>query len=197
MMTQTHLLLAAGLFMHPGRRRRNAAVVVGALVPDTAIYILFAYAMLTGIPQSELWGTTYWSEPWQTFVTIGNSAPLYLGLLAISLLIATPKDGRPRWQSLPALLALAALTHLAVDILVHHDDAHIHFWPFSDWRFHSPVSYWDRDHYGGWFVLFEMALSIGLIGVLFRRFRAVWVRALLGLALVCYIAVPAFFWLTN
>lgn len=197
MMTQTHLLVAASLFMRPGHKRRNLAVAAGALVPDAAIYALFAYAMATGIPQSELWSQTYWSEPWQTFVAIGNSIPLYLGLLALALLIAAPKDGRPRWQSLPALLALAALTHLAGDLPVHHDDAHSHFWPFSNWRFQSPVSYWDRAHHGGVFAIFELILSIGLIALLFRRFKAKWARALLGLAFICYLAVPAFFWLTN
>ena len=197
MMTQTHLLVAAAMFCRPGRKRRNLAVITGALLPDLAIFILFGFALLTGIPQSELWSETYWSEPWQTFVTIGNSAPLYLALLGASLILAALKDGRPAWQSLPALLALAALTHLAGDFPLHNDDAHIHFWPMTDWRFYSPVSYWDPAHYGRWVGLIEGLLSLALIFVLFRRFRDVRVRALLGVTLLGYIAVPAFFLLAS
>lgn len=193
MMTQTHLLIATTMFTRPGQKRRNAAIIAGALIPDIAIYALFVYAIATGIPQSTLWNETYWREPWQTWVTIGNSVPLYSGLLAISLFIAAPKDGRPRWQSLPALFALAALVHLAGDFPFHHDDAHIHFWPFTDWRFHSPVSYWDRDHHGNVFAILEAALGLVLMVLLFRRFKAIWVRALIGLGMLGYIAVPLFF----
>ncbi len=35
-----------------------------------------------------------------------------------------------------------------MDLPVHHDDGHRHFFPLSDWRFASPVSYWDPEHYG-------------------------------------------------
>ena len=193
MMTQTHLLLAAGLFTRPGRTKRNTAVIAGALIPDASIYLLFAYASLTGIPGDTLWNETYWREPWQTLSAISNSIPLYLGFLGIALLVATPSDGRPRWQSLPALFCLAALVHLAGDFPVHHDDAHVHFWPFSDWRFHSPVSYWDRDHHGGTFAIIEALFGLVMMSVLFLRFRALWVRILLGLSMACYIAVPVYF----
>ncbi|MEO9968703.1 MAG: cobalamin biosynthesis protein CobQ, partial [Hyphomonadaceae bacterium] len=151
MMTQTHLLIAAALLNRPGHKKRNIAVLTGALIPDAAIYLLFVYGMITGIPQQTLWRETYWLDSWQYWVTAGNSLPLYLALLIAALFIAAPKDGRPRWQSLPALFAIAAITHLAGDFPVHSDDAHIHFWPFTEWRFNSPVSYWDRDHHAGIF----------------------------------------------
>jgi len=193
MMTQTHLLLAASLFTKPGRTKRNIAVITGALIPDASIFALFAYATLTGLPGDTLWNQTYWTEPWQSLSAISNSIPLYLVFLVAALLTATPKDGRPRWQSLPALFCLAALAHLATDFPVHHDDAHIHFWPLSDWRFHSPISYWDREHHGGSFAIFEAAFGIALMSLLYVRFRSLWVRLLLGLSILSYIAVPAYF----
>ena len=196
MMTQTHLLMAASLFAKPGQTRRNTAVIAGALIPDLSIYILFAYATAAGIPGHTLWGETYWSEPWQTLSAISNSIPLYLGFLGAALLIAAPKDARPRWQSLPALFCLAAIVHLAADFPVHHDDAHIHFWPFSEWRFHSPISYWDRAHHGGIVSALEAMLGLALMALLFKRFRAVRVRAILGLLMTAYIAVPIFFLIT-
>jgi len=33
--------------------------------------------------------------------------------------------------------------HALFDFPLHHDDGHRHFWPFSEFRFDSPVSYWD------------------------------------------------------
>jgi len=197
MMTQTHLLIATALFAKPGQKRRNRAIIAGALIPDASIFILFAYASLTGIPGSTLWNHTYWTEPWQSLGMIGNSAPLYLVFLAISLWLAAPQDARPRWQSLPALFCLAALAHLATDFPVHHDDAHIHFWPLSQWRFHSPISYWDVDHYGNIFAIFEALLGIALMALLFRRFKTLWVRICLALGAALYLAVPLFFLLST
>ena len=46
------------------------------------------------------------------------------------------------------MVAIAALLHIALDFPLHADDAHRHFWPVSDWRFFSPVSYWDPAHNG-------------------------------------------------
>jgi len=172
MMTQTHLLIATALFAKPGQKRRNRAIIAGALIPDASIFILFAYASLTGIPGSTLWNHTYWTEPWQSLGMIGNSAPLYLVFLAISL-----------W--------------LAADFPVHHDDAHIHFWPLSQWRFHSPISYWDVDHYGNIFAIFEALLGIALMALLFRRFKTLWVRICLALGAALYLAVPLFFLLST
>lgn len=193
MMSQTHLLIAAALFIRPGHKKRNIAVLSGAILPDVSIFILSLYAAYHSIPGETLWNATYWTEPWQTYSKISNSAPLYLGILALSLLFAAPRDGRARWQSLPALFCLAALMHLATDFPVHHNDAHIHFWPFSDWRFQSPLSYWDRAHHGGIFSIFEAGLGLALMSLLFARFKARWVRALLGLAIILYIAVPIYF----
>lgn len=196
-MTQTHLLLAASLFAKPGQTRRNTAILAGALVPDISIYVLFAWATIQGIPQATLWNETYWSEPWQSLSAIGNAFPLYFAFLLLALVIAAPKDTRPRWQSLPALFCLAALVHLATDFPVHHDDAHIHFWPFSDWRFQSPISYWDRNHHGGGFAIFELLLGLALMTILFKRFKFLWIRVILGGSMLLYIAVPVFFILSN
>ena len=48
-------------------------------------------------------------------------------------------------------------------------------------------------HHGGIFIYVEAALGVGLAILLFRRFRAVWVRSLLALAIAAYIAVPLYF----
>ena len=55
--------------------------------------------------------------------------------------------------------AASGLAHIACDFFLHHTDAHRQFWPFSDWRFRSPLSYWDSAHYGRVFRPFELGLA--------------------------------------
>jgi len=211
MMTQTHFLVAAALLCRPERpARQNAAVLAGAFAPDAAIYALFVWSKIAGIPERLLWDEVYFAEPMTTFTAIGNSAPLYalIAILGIALVRpasvelagphgATPAGfGRflaPGHTNVALLFALAALTHLAGDLPVHVGDAHPHFWPLTDWRFVSPVSYWDPRHFGTQFSLLEAALGVLLSIIVFRRFRALWVRALTALLLVAYVAVPAYF----
>ncbi|MEO1028887.1 MAG: hypothetical protein AAFX02_07495, partial [Pseudomonadota bacterium] len=154
---------------------------------------LFGWAMSQGISGDTLWNETYWTEPWQTWGAIGNSIPLFAVLLLVSLMIVRPKDGRSRWQSLPVLFALSALIHIAGDFPVHNGDAHIHFWPLSDWRFHSPVSYWDSAHFADIIAPLEAILGIFLAVILFRRFNHLFIRLVLSTFVLAYIAVPVFF----
>ena len=189
MNTPTHLLIGAAVLARPqdggSARWRNWAVLAGALLPDAAIFFLFAWARLfQGVSEQDLWSRIYWSEPWQSLFAIFNSAPLYTVIVLIGL------AARQTWL---ALIGLAALLHLAFDLPFHHDDAHIHFWPFTDWRFRSPLSYWDENHHGDWVALAEVALSLGLILLLWKRFENRIVRAALLLALASYIAVPLYF----
>jgi len=194
--TQTHLLVAAAIFAKPDQPKRNTALIIGALLPDAAIFALFGWAVLTGVPQEVLWREIYFSEPMLTLTAIGNSAPLYAAIALAAWAYARWRTGRPL-PVLPTLtvLGLAALTHLAGDFPVHVDDAHPHFWPLTDWRFRSPVSYWDNTHHGRAFGAFEAALGITLAAILFFRFKALWVRALLALCVLAYLAVPVFWYL--
>lgn len=196
MNTQTHLLVAAAIFAKPDQPKRNTALIIGALLPDAAIFALFGWAVLTGVPQEVLWREIYFSEPMLTLTAIGNSAPLYAAIALAAWAYARWRTGRPL-PVLPTLtvLGLAALTHLAGDFPVHVDDAHPHFWPLTDWRFRSPVSYWDNAHHGRAFGAFEAALGITLAAILFFRFKALWVRALLALCVLAYLAVPVFWYL--
>ena len=89
--------------------------------------------------------------------------------------------------------AISAFLHIAFDLPVHREDGHAHFWPLSDWVFISPVSYWDREHYGNVVGPLEILLVIALIAVLWRRFHAVWVRSLLLLGVVAQAAPFVYF----
>lgn len=189
MMTPTHLLVGAAAFARPGEYQRNRAVLIGALLPDLSIFVLYFWGRaIAGYPARHVWREVYWQEPWQTLGAISNSFPLFLAILAIGW-----------WLKRPVILAFAgaALLHLACDLPLHVLDAHRHFWPISDWRFQSPVSYWDGRFHGRVVRIFEIAFAISLIVLLARRFKGLAVRVLLGAALASYIAVPLYFRLTH
>ena len=188
MMTPTHLLIAGAAFLRTGKPVCNLSVMAGALLPDLSIYWLYTLErFFANTPAHKIWSTLYWQEPWQTLSAISNSIPLYLTVLLIGFVAGW------RWLG---LLAAAALLHVAFDLPFHHSDAHQHFWPLSDLRYHAPLSYWDPAHYGSYVAVVEIGLALGCIVLIWRRFETWWVKGLLGLGLVSYLAVPLYFHLT-
>ncbi|MEL7543966.1 MAG: cobalamin biosynthesis protein CobQ [Pseudomonadota bacterium] len=190
MQTPTHLLVAAAVLAAPQAPRRNTALIAGALLPDLSIYVLFAWSKIARIPERQVWDVIYWQEPWQTLSALSNSVPLWGLVLAMGMLVARS------WRTAGILIvvtAVAALLHLALDFPFHHDDAHKHFWPLTDWRFASPLSYWDPAHHGRSVAIAEVALAVGCVVVLWLRFASWRVRGILVGALTAYVAVPLYF----
>ena len=98
-----------------------------------------------------------------------------------------------RWSAFLFALFLSLLLHTLGDLPLHHDDGHRHFFPFLDWRFESPVSYWDPAHYGLWFSLVE-ATAVAVAATLLYRYHASfrpWVLATTAIYVGywCYVAV--------
>ena len=186
MNTPTHILIGAGLLTRPGDRYVNIAAVLGGLTPDIPMFVMFGWSrFVLGLSDSQVWGEVYWRESWQTAVAGSHSFPLHLALLLIAHFL------RMRWLS---VYAMAVLLHAAVDFPVHREDAHAQFWPLTNWKFISPVSYWDRNHYGSIVGTIEVGIAIVMIIVLWRRFNLIiWTRALLSLALISYVALPIYF----
>ena len=173
MNTPAHLILGAAVFARPDRPGVTAAALAGALLPDLALYLLVGWAMVRGIEARVIFDEMYFSDGWQGVFAVDNSIPLWAAALAVGL-----------WRGWPVLAAFAAagLLHLGFDFALHHDDARRHFWPVSNWVFESPVSYWDRRHYGSFVAPLEIAVSLALCGVLWRRFRGRLARGLIALA---------------
>ncbi len=187
MITSTHMLTAAAILSERDKPYRNAAAVLGGVFPDLSIFVLFGWAKLQGVAQWEIWRKLYWHEPWQTLGAISNSFPIWGALLVLGLAVRS---------TLMTVFAAAVVIHLALDLPVHADDAHRHFWPLTDWRFHSPLSYWDTDHHSRIVNAIEIGICCGCIAVLWRRFTTWWVRLLLGLGLSSLVLVALFFWIT-
>lgn len=184
MQTPTHVLIAAALFARPGNQGINAAALAGGFAPDAFLFAVWGWSKIAGVSESDLWSRLYWTEGVQLGQAISNSFPLFGAVLIVALALKLRRA---------TVFASAALIHLVCDFLLHAKDAHQHFWPLSRWRFESPVSYWDPDHYGIYVGALEGGLAIALIAVLYRRFRAVWIRIVLIFAGLTYVAVPAYF----
>lgn len=187
MNTATHILTAAAVLTRSNQPYRNAAVLFGAFLPDLSIFALFAWAKFNGFSQAEIWRELYWQEPWQTFGAISNSFPIWAVVLGIGLVVRS---------KIVIALAGAAFIHLALDFPVHADDAHKHFWPLTDWRYYSPLSYWDTNHHSGYVMAAEFALCLVGMIALWLRFSGWVVRTALVAGMVSLVAVPVFFWAT-
>ncbi len=151
MNTPSHLILNLALLRRPSPPVMTWPILLGALIPDAAMFVFYGWARWQRMPEQTIWSETYYSQPWQTIFAVGNSMPL--GLLAAALGYGLKR----LWLGL--LGASMVLHHLA-DLPLHHDDAHQHFWPLSSVRFISPISYWDVDHLGRLGATLEMTLVL-------------------------------------
>lgn len=188
MMTPTHVLMGSGLLSRRGNAAVNWAAALGGLLPDVPMFILFAWdRFLMGLPQREIWRERYWTDDWQIPTAISHSFPIFAVVLVVGLWL------KRDWL---AVFGGSVLLHSAADFATHHDDAHMSFWPLSRWKFESPFSYWDRQHYGAYVSMVEWAIALAMIALIWRRFPSLWVRVLCGLALALFVAVPLYFRLT-
>ena len=167
MQTTTHSILAMALLAKKDQPLHNRAVLFGSLIPDAFIYICWAYLTMNGVSQGQIWNEIYFQanvQFWGGFIQF--RFPIYSGLALIGWFTRSKKYG-----GLLLAFALAALSHMATDFPFHANDAHMHFWRLSSWRFHSPVSYWDPAYYGRITGLLETMFGLGLLALLLRRFK--------------------------
>lgn len=188
MNTLAHAVVNAGLLGRKAQPQWVAAIMLGAILPDLTMMVFYAIAKLQGIPEQTIWQELYHDPAWQLWFDIPNSIPL----LATAALVLW-KLQRPAL----ALLFSSMLLHSLCDLPLHHHDAHRHFWPLSDWRFHSPVSYWNPQFYGHWFAAFEiLAVAIAAIH-LWRKFdhsRVRWLIAGVTLGHISYLFYVLLVW---
>lgn len=183
MNTIAHMLIASAALSRQDAPTRNWAVLSGALIPDASMFVFFAWSRLQGWSGDETWNVQYWTEPWQTIGAVSNSLVLFGALLVVALW---------RHWKLWVALALAALLHIALDFPLRADDAHQHFWPITDWRFFSPISYWDPAQNGLVGGAIETVCALLATAVLWRRFtRLRWRVLFAALAVLQLIAFGA------
>ena len=180
MNTPAHLIVNA-VALGRGRWRPHwFPITAGALLPDLPMVGFYLYQkLLLGAPERTIWSQVYFEPRWQILFDLFNSFPL----IALAALIAW----RLRATAWLAFFASMAL-HCLADLPLHNEDAHAHFFPFSDWHFRSPISYWDPAHHGSLFLGVELLVVIAGAIVLMRRSRPKAWRYVGVLTLVLYMA---------
>jgi membrane-bound metal-dependent hydrolase YbcI (DUF457 family) len=195
MNTQTHVIMGAALF--GGKIPKTAwAAALGGLLPDVPMIIIVGALKFYGVYDIIIFGFLYWQNWWQLTNAIAHNFWGWGGLLLFSVIMRERRTltaaAIDRW-SLPVAFAASGLLHVGVDFLVHREDAHMSLWPVTRWKFISPVSYYDPQHYGHYVAGLEALLGLALATILIRRFRNKLVRVALAVAMVMYAVVPAYF----
>lgn len=176
MITTSHILMGAVVTTRANMRPWLIALGwLGGGFPDTSMFIMVAASRMGLAGSSNLWRKPdglYWNEPWSTLTDMLHSIPIWGAIALLGYLLWRRTSGL--WVNVGlALLVFStgAFLHSIADMLTHTNDAHAHFLPLSDWHFNSPVSYWQRDHYGREFGIFEIFLNVGIVGYLIWQFK--------------------------
>ncbi|MGF1460015.1 MAG: hypothetical protein ACFBSG_13435 [Leptolyngbyaceae cyanobacterium] len=170
MNTPSHSILNLAILDRAGLKGCTWPILIGSWLPDIAMFVFYGWASWQQLPPATIWQEAYYEPFWQNIFAVGNSIPLAM------LGIGWGLWRRQRWAI--ALFASMLLHHLG-DLPLHHEDAHQHFWPLTNYRFVSPVSYWDRDHYGMYGALLELILTAIASLHLLKRLRSTWGKALI------------------
>lgn len=189
MHTQTHALIGAYCF---GRRHPAlvAAGAVGGVMPDLPMFLIVGGLMAAGRPGRQIFGHDYFQPWWQATNGFSHGFILWAGLIVFGLAArrAFPSKIGP---ALCIAFAAGGLAHAVADFLCHRDDAHMHLWPVSDWKFVSPVSYYDPAHFGRPAMIVEAVIGLWMAVRLGLQAKRRWSRALLVLVSLPYLVVLA------
>lgn len=152
MNTPTHAVVSLLALGKEDKPKWIFPAVFGAFLPDIPMILFYAILTILGYPQQYIWDTAYFQQSWQDFFDVFNSLPLMLIGLGIAYYF------KNFWFM---VLFISMSLHVVGDLPLHHDDGHRHFYPFSNWRFVSPVSYWDWRYYGNIVMPIELAFFFG------------------------------------
>lgn len=180
MNTPSHAILNLALLGHRSRSQLNGPIFWGALLPDLAMFGFYAWAKLVArLDEATIWRSEYYRPAWQTVFDIGNSIPLALGMIFLALALRRRYPHRSRLATAAVFGGLSVILHCLQDLPLHVDDGHRHFWPFTNFRFESSVSYWDPNHHGAWAALGEATMVLVASLWVWRLLRSPWSRGLL------------------
>ena len=161
MITPSHLVYSWALAKKTegdggkAKPRRTLAFMLGGLLPDLPTYLFFViHTIFIQTTQQQLWDEVYFQSSWTPVITLSHSLILWPVVLTLGLYF---KLRYLTW------IGAAATVHVIMDFFVHNDDAYRHFWPLSDWKFQSPISYWDPAHFGILISTLDTLVVIGLL----------------------------------
>ena len=102
MNTPRHAILNLALLTQKTHLSHPFPILVGAILPDVPIFILYGWAkLIQRLPESVIWTETYYQPFWQNLTALGHSIPLTsLGFILSALGgWETPPSSLPAWCS--------------------------------------------------------------------------------------------------
>lgn len=189
MNTPAHAVINLALLEKRAPEGSTWPILLGAVLPDLPIFVFYVYdRAVAGRAESVVWSHDYFVSAWQPVIDALHSFPLVL----LALVAAW------RLKAFRAVaFSLSLLLHAVCDFLLHNDDAHRQLFPFSDYRFRSPVSYWDPRYHGALGALFELAAVVLASAVLARRHRSLAARITLALLVIASTAFYVRFYVVG
>lgn len=175
MQTPSHFLLTAVLaHKAPSLTQTGSKVslLVGSILPDLPLILLtvgyelyyrwFAVSPTSGSVMEYLHFDLFFNDPiWIISHNFFHSLVINFVLLAVGYWGMRREQ---RWGRLLFWLTVGTLFHTVIDILTHHSDGPLLLFPLNcEYRFPSPVSYWEAAYYGREFRIFEYAADALII----------------------------------
>lgn len=174
MQTYSHLILTAAL-NHVLKDKadipiHSTAFLFGSFAPDVALGLLSAgfvidrrLKKLDQIWCGDEFNAIFFNDPRWILSHNLLHAPLLLLLLTVTGAYVGARL-RQTWGWSLFWFALGCAFHSSLDLLTHHDDGPLIWFPF-DWktRFQSRFSYWDRQHGAALFAPLEHLLDLALL----------------------------------
>ncbi|NEO87889.1 MAG: hypothetical protein F6J87_27075 [Spirulina sp. SIO3F2] len=189
MNTPSHYVLNLAVIGAVIQPRVTAAITLGAIGPDLPIFVFYAWAkFIQRLPESEIWSQAYYQPFWQTIIALTHSFPVAIVGLLICLAL------RSHWG---LVFFISMIGHSLLDLPVHNDDAHRHFFPLSNYRFMSPISYWDPNHYGPIVAGVEMLLVIAATPFVWPMLETMVARIILVTIPTIYVVGYSRFYLSG
>ncbi len=183
MQTLSHLLSTALLdhYIPEGHiPKHTTGFLIGSVLPDVSFIVLtliyeIYYQWLAPPPTNSyssvmeyLHFDLFFNDPiWiighNTFHSlIINASLLLVGYIALR--------HKRKWGVLLFWISMGMLIHTFIDIFTHTSDGPLLFFPLNwSYRFTSPVSYWETDHFGAIFIVIEYSINALILGYFLMR----------------------------
>ncbi|MEB3342561.1 hypothetical protein [Okeania sp.] len=187
MNTPSHAIINLTLLTKPQLPQANLAIVIGGTLPDIPIFIFYFWAkFIAHLPKAKIWSEAYYQPLVQDVIATFHSIPLAMIGLLISYYLG--------WQIMQ-VFCISLVWHSLLDFPVHNNDAHRHFFPFSNYRFISPISYWNPNHYSSIVAFVEILLVLLATLRVFPEINSVLGKGLIILVNIFYLGGYIYFYL--
>ena len=110
MNTPAHAIINLLILSRNPTHQKTTAIVIGAIIPDLVIMVFYAWHLLVGTAEQEVWSVEYYSPVWQGWIDSFNSIPVFF----IAVVIC--------WKAkyyLPLAFFCSLLLHTLGDLPLH------------------------------------------------------------------------------